>query len=133
MQYNQRATKFSHVYTGQSIGPFLYIIEAHATGKKLRLFGKNWPNLLFQIDFVDHPPLFALSSFWLLPVLTRYRKTIKHPVAARNYDRDENIWLLEANYLLVYYRIEDSYPFIFFLNICPSFCLLIQICLVPKA
>ena len=63
MQYNQSATKFSHVYAGQSISPFLYItIKAHATGKKLRLCGKNWPNLLFRRS--------------ALPVLTRYHKTI---------------------------------------------------------
>ncbi|XP_076179401.1 uncharacterized protein LOC143152792 [Ptiloglossa arizonensis] len=82
-----RATKFSHVYACQCIRrTFLY--EAHATGKKLHLFGENWPDSFFPTNSRHRSPFQLISlrsndsnapsffrSFYVLPVFARKLQT----------------------------------------------------------
>lgn len=104
MQYNQRGTKFSHIYAHQSINLFLYVIKAHATENKLRLYGKNWPILLSQSNSVRHLLPFAFFVVSLLPVLTRDRKIIEHPLKTTT--KSKNILIARGQFLVIYYIIK---------------------------
>lgn len=64
---------------------FYMLYKAHAIENKLRLYGKNWPTLLSQSNSVRHLLPFALFVVSLLPVLTRDRKIVEHPL--KNYDK----------------------------------------------
>lgn len=104
MQYNQRGTKFSHIYAHQSINLFLYVIKAHATENKLRLYGKNWSTLLSQSNSVRHLLPFAFFVVSLLPVLTRDRKIIEHPLKTTT--KSKNISIARGQFLVIYYIIK---------------------------